>query len=101
MGIYDLGVARFIKASEDLERQVEEMRATKDKLKSTFDENRGGLGAHDKEIEALLNTLGLLLDEKGRGPVLVLRKKLLRLARARQRHIDRTLGDGNTKGRSR
>ena len=70
-----------------------------EKMKSTFEENQDGLGAHSSDIQTLIDDVESA-EEDASIPVKKLVLKLQRAALIRQKHIE-TKRYSQSKGRSR
>lgn len=97
--VTEQAIAAMMNMSAQLQELSEKIKQETAKLKSTFEENQDGLGAHSGEIQNLLDDVETT-EEDASKPVLKLVLKLQRAAAIRQKHIDSNVYQ-SSKGRSR
>ncbi len=90
-------VAALENMASQLQTLSEQIKAETQQLKTSYDENRDGLGYHSAKIQTLIEEVEATEEEAAR-PVMKLVLKLTRAAMIRRAHIEK---DSYQPGRSR
>ena len=97
--VTDQAIAAMNNMAAQLEELVNKIHQEAEKMKSVFEDNRDGLGAHSSSIQALIDEV----EDTEQDATIPVRKLILKLQRAaliRQKHIE-THRYTQSKGRSR
>ena len=73
--------------SDSLKEKSDELTQLTNQLEETFTANQSGLGAHNAKIKELIQEMREIIGEEAQEPIKVLRKTLLRSARAMAMHL--------------
>ena len=97
--VTEQAIAAMNNMSAQLQELAVKIHQETEKMKSTFEENQDGLGAHSSDIQSLIEDVEGT-EENATIPVKKLVLKLQRAALIRQKHIE-TQRYTQSKGRSR